>query len=449
MEHSSCTGRCPSTRSAPPSRAQGSRTGRGAGDNTKSGQVALFDAKRCHSLAGVRMDAPQHGESVLSGRCLEAVYDRPEPLVVVDRLPPVERGKEVLMSSDSEPLMHVAALGLRLEVPQHLVDGVPRHVDLVPPECLRAAGSVGCAPCRASGRRSMVDDPAVDLFGHAVVVAAVSRFHVIDGNAQAFGHDRGQAAVGVAQHKEAVWPSERMTRSAPPGWCRSARRSCPGAEFVVRRATPSSSKNTALRLSRSSGRCITTMWSQSASSLRMTRQRRMISGRVPSIVMIFMATCPATVRIGGQLRDISGTDGGAAYPAAVQREASTAGRSVRSVRSTGDGADTRSIVMSVRPYARAISASRPAFVYVCRRDDVLEVRRYVCSAFRPAQRRAKARVVTPFHRWSTYPLTVAFAGCRRSHSRRKAWVFGSGPMIEQRRRWTFGSLASPRLFVLP
>ena len=49
-----------------------------------------------------------------------------------------------------------------------------------------------------------VDDAAVGLLGQALVLAAVARLHVEDGDVQALGRDGGQAAVGVAEDEEGV-----------------------------------------------------------------------------------------------------------------------------------------------------------------------------------------------------------------------------------------------------
>ena len=49
-----------------------------------------------------------------------------------------------------------------------------------------------------------VDDAAVGLLGQALVLAAVARLHVEDGDVQALGRDGGQAAVGVAQDQQRV-----------------------------------------------------------------------------------------------------------------------------------------------------------------------------------------------------------------------------------------------------
>jgi hypothetical protein len=50
----------------------------------------------------------------------------------------------------------------------------------------------------------VVDQPAVDLFGHAVVVAAVAGFHVEHVDPEALRRDRREAAVRVAQDEQPV-----------------------------------------------------------------------------------------------------------------------------------------------------------------------------------------------------------------------------------------------------
>ena len=49
-----------------------------------------------------------------------------------------------------------------------------------------------------------VHDAAVGLLGQALVLAAVARFHVEDGDVQALGRDGGKAAVGVAQDEQRI-----------------------------------------------------------------------------------------------------------------------------------------------------------------------------------------------------------------------------------------------------
>src|SRR3546814_17776700 len=52
----------------------------------------------------------------------------------------------------------------------------------------------------------VIDNDAVDFFGHALVEAPVSGFHVKDRDAAALRWDRSQCAVGVAQNQDCVGP---------------------------------------------------------------------------------------------------------------------------------------------------------------------------------------------------------------------------------------------------
>ena len=53
----------------------------------------------------------------------------------------------------------------------------------------------------------VIDDPAVDLLGHALIEAAVAGLHVEDRNLLPLRGDGGEAAVGVAQDEDGVGPS--------------------------------------------------------------------------------------------------------------------------------------------------------------------------------------------------------------------------------------------------
>src|SRR5205085_12463519 len=97
-----------------------------------------------------------------------------------------------------EPRVRVRGPNLLFVVAEHLVDRVADDVDapaLYPlaQEVLPAARGVGHQHIAA-----VVDDAAVDLLGHADVVAAVAGLHLDDGDAEALGDDRRGAAVRVA-----------------------------------------------------------------------------------------------------------------------------------------------------------------------------------------------------------------------------------------------------------
>src|SRR5205823_5545303 len=51
---------------------------------------------------------------------------------------------------------------------------------------------------------AVVNNPTIDLFGHAVVVAAVASLHVIDRDAEPLGDDGRERAVGIAENQKLV-----------------------------------------------------------------------------------------------------------------------------------------------------------------------------------------------------------------------------------------------------
>ena len=51
---------------------------------------------------------------------------------------------------------------------------------------------------------AVIDDPPVDLFRHAVVVASVAGLEMVDGDPTSRGHHRRQSAVRVAEDQESI-----------------------------------------------------------------------------------------------------------------------------------------------------------------------------------------------------------------------------------------------------
>ena len=122
----------------------------------------------------------------------------------VDVLLAVRREQHVLLRLQAELGEDVRGLDLAQVGAQHLRHGRSGDVG-----ALRgaagvlevAAGVLGVCQVDVGDH---VDDAAVGLLGQALVLAAVARLHVEDGDVQALGRDGGQAAVGVAQDQEGV-----------------------------------------------------------------------------------------------------------------------------------------------------------------------------------------------------------------------------------------------------
>ena len=108
----------------------------------------------------------------------------------------------------------------RVVVLDHLVDRIAGDDDALPGDALAQQVLAAALRVRHQHRAAVIDDPPVHFLGHAVVVAAVARFHVKDRNAEPPRDDRRQAAVGVAEDRAAD-PAGARSRSAsiPPRIC--------------------------------------------------------------------------------------------------------------------------------------------------------------------------------------------------------------------------------------
>ena len=84
------------------------------------------------------------------------------------------------------------------------LDGVAGDVDPIGGKTLGEQIRAAVLGVGQKHRAGVIDDPPVDLLGHAIVVAAVAGFHVIDGDPHPASHDGGHAAVGVAENEEAI-----------------------------------------------------------------------------------------------------------------------------------------------------------------------------------------------------------------------------------------------------
>lgn len=170
-----------------------------------------------HAHARVELEAG--GLQALAGARVAGVQDR-HVVFLCERVNRGEQAREVRLGVDVllavRGQQHVA-LGLQAELGEDI-----RGLDLVQVGSqdlghgrARDVGALGCAAgvlevaagVLGVGKVDVgdhVDDAAVGLLGQALVLAAVARLHVEDGDVQALGRDGGQAAVGVAQDQQRV-----------------------------------------------------------------------------------------------------------------------------------------------------------------------------------------------------------------------------------------------------
>ena len=122
----------------------------------------------------------------------------------VDVLLAVCRQQHVAPGLQSELGEDIGRLDLIKVGAQHLSHGRARDVGAL--GC--AAGVLEVAACVLGvGKVDVgdhVDDASVGLLGQALVLAAVARLHVEDGDVEPLGRDGGKAAVGVAQDEKRV-----------------------------------------------------------------------------------------------------------------------------------------------------------------------------------------------------------------------------------------------------
>src|SRR5262249_54508646 len=105
---------------------------------------------------------------------------------------------------DAEFLERLTAVDLISKSVQHFLDRISGNkyslaLYALPHQIVLAAMGV-----RHQKSAGVIDYAAVYLFRHAVVITAISRFHVIYGNAAPGRRDRGQGAVGVAKNKNFI-----------------------------------------------------------------------------------------------------------------------------------------------------------------------------------------------------------------------------------------------------
>ena len=163
-----------------------------------------LEARGLQALAGARVAGVQDGHVVSLGQRVDGGEQAREVGLGVDVLLAVGGEQHVALGLQAELGEDVRGLDLAQVGAQHLGHGRPRDVG-----ALRGAAGVLEVAAGVLGVGQVdvgdhVDDAAVGLLGQALVLAAVARLHVEDGDVQALGRDGGQAAVGVAQDQKRV-----------------------------------------------------------------------------------------------------------------------------------------------------------------------------------------------------------------------------------------------------
>ena len=164
------------------------------------------EARRLQALAGARVAGVQDRHVVFLGQRVDRGEQAREVRLGVDVLLAVGGEQHVALGLQADLGEDVGGLDLLQVGVQDLRHGRARDVGALG----GAAGVLEVAACVLGvGQVDVgdhVDDASVGLLGQALVLAAVARLHVEDGDVQALGRDGGQAAVGVAKDQERVGP---------------------------------------------------------------------------------------------------------------------------------------------------------------------------------------------------------------------------------------------------
>ena len=163
-----------------------------------------LEAGGLQAFAGARVAGVQDRHVVSLGQRVDGGEQAREVRLGVDVLLAVRGEEHVALGLKAELGKDVRRLDLVQVGAQDLCHGRARDVGAL----RRAAGvlevAAGVLGVGQVDVGDHVDDAAVGLLGQALVLAAVARLHVEDGDVQALCRDGGQAAVGVAQDEERV-----------------------------------------------------------------------------------------------------------------------------------------------------------------------------------------------------------------------------------------------------
>lgn len=162
------------------------------------------EARGLQALAGARVAGVQDRHVVPLGQRVDGGEQAREVRLGVDVLLAVGGQQHVALWLKAELREDVGGLDLAQVGAQDLGHGRARDVGALRgaagvPEV--AAGVLGVGQVDVGDH---VDDAAVGLLGQALVLAAVARLHVEDGDVQALCSDCRQAAVGIARDQQRV-----------------------------------------------------------------------------------------------------------------------------------------------------------------------------------------------------------------------------------------------------
>ena len=156
------------------------------------------------TLFAAGMAAVQHGHIVLLRHFIDGGEKAHEILLRVDVLLPVGGKQNVLALFQSQAGVDVAGFDFGQVVVEHFGHGAAGDVGALLGQAVLRQVTAGVLRVAQVHVGDDVHDAAVGLLGQALVLAAVARLHVEDGDVQPLGPDDAEAGVGVTQHQDGV-----------------------------------------------------------------------------------------------------------------------------------------------------------------------------------------------------------------------------------------------------
>src|SRR3989442_12145152 len=135
---------------------------------------------------------------------LQGIEDPLEPRDDIDVFRAVKRDGEIFARLELESLEHVAPIDSTFVGRQDLKDGIANHVNPFPFDAFLQEVVLAAVGVRHQHGAAGLDDPAIHLLRHPVIVTTVASLDVVNRDSHAGGDDGGKAAVRVPEDQDPV-----------------------------------------------------------------------------------------------------------------------------------------------------------------------------------------------------------------------------------------------------
>ena len=150
------------------------------------------------------MAAVQHRHIVLLRHFVDGSEEAHEILLCVDVLLPVGGKQNVLSLFQPQAGVDIAGLDFRKVLVEHFGHGAAGDVGALLGQAVLRQVTAGVLRVAQVHVGDDVHNAAVGLLGQALVLAAVARLHVEDGDVQPLSTDDAEARVGIPQHQHGI-----------------------------------------------------------------------------------------------------------------------------------------------------------------------------------------------------------------------------------------------------